>query len=497
MTALPVEEWAHESVTFSHLIRPVVAYVRDHGPVPVDRVHHLILSEAAGDLRDASPARDREQAAVLALNLMCVDIDAMTLTDGIVSIPAGTTRVTSALLGEREIPTAEQREAEREASQRRMKLREWVGKNLFATKWKNGIRQRTQDEVDWMVEQITNFGFVGPKIVRDAELGTIIDGGLRFRALDVMGIDPADHTTTMDFVNDMHRLAYVVAAHSSPGGKTNIPAPLRDAILRAVVPRGSSLLRVKAGKNFHDPTPDEWLDIMGRDFAKPVVREVKAKPRAKAEAEVVQRLTSTPTPESVAVVLPLDGTAEADRAVEDSILSVMRDDEWVKQLEIAKRLIASGADVADPGRAIRRMAETGGTLERRWTDGGGAEFRKRTIRVPGMERKPRRGKPQRKRRTADGRVTLPVEPTAAKDVAARYLVDLGTSRPGVQFAANDVDTFVTEFLQSEKTQRAAYLLYDEVRGTRSWLVDGEPWTIDVERKGTGKRKTVWLRAVRG
>lgn len=480
MSVHSVEEWAHQSITYRHLIRPVVSHVRDHGPVAVDRVRHVILHEAAGDLRDASPTRDRDDAAPIVLDFMCEDIDAMTLADGIVSIPAGTTRVTSALFGDREIPTAERREADREASQRRMRLREWVGKNLFATKWRNGIREHGQDEVDWMVEQITSYGYIGPKIVRDAELGSIIDGGLRFRALDVMGLDAAEHTVTMEFVNDMHRLAYVIAAHSLPGGKTRIPASLRDAILRSVVPRGTSLLRTKAGSGFHEPTPDEWLDITGRDHAAPVVREVKVKATVEP-----QPVSTVATDQPVPVV---DVTEQQGRDA-DFILSVIVDDEeWVTGPVLNERLVMQGIRIADTGRTLRKMAASGGPLEKRSAGGRGVEYRPRRIRVPVVGDGPRR-----KGRTADGRAILPDAPTTAKEAAVRFLVDEAKRSPNTVFPSKDVDGVVTRQLQSEKPQRGSYLLYDEVRGTRAWQVDGEPWTIEVDRI----KKAVWLRAVRG
>ena len=264
MLPLPVEGWAHSQVCYRHLIRPVVTFVRDHGPVAVERVTQFIANEAPGDLTFASPSRDRADAAVRTLNLLADDVDALVIAEGDVSVPVGVTVVHSTLFGGRKIPPAEEQTAQQQASRRQRTLREWVGRNLFATKWRHGIRQHRQPDIDWMADQIRTFGYVGPPIVTDAELGTIINGGLRAAALSQLGMAVADHSVTMTFQNDRHRLAYVLAAHATPG-KTRVPVSLRNAILTAILPRNAGLLRSK-GSDVVEPSDDEWLAITGNDF---------------------------------------------------------------------------------------------------------------------------------------------------------------------------------------------------------------------------------------
>jgi len=365
VSPLPVEGWAHSQVCYQHLIRPVVAFVRDRGPVGVDRVREFISAQAPGDLNFASPFRNRPDAAERALNLLADDIDALVIVDDQVFVPEDVTVVKSNMFGYREVPAAADLDAAREASRRQRTLREWVGKRLFATVWRDGIRSYKPTEIEWMAEQIRRFGYVGPKIVRDAELGTIIDGGLRAAALAALGLPLADHSVEIRFDNDLHRLAYVLAAHTSPvHKKTRVPTSLRAAILTKILPHGAGVLRDRHGKPT-EPTDEDWLAITGSDFGEPTPAPVAPAP-----------------PPPVAIPTPV-GTP--DKPVAEVVLDLMDPDEWVSYKDMGLRL--AGVGIVDPrfDRTMRDMVDDT-RLERR-TSAGSAEFRRRLIHIPAVTKK--------------------------------------------------------------------------------------------------------------
>lgn len=262
MHPLPVEGWVDDRIIYRNLIGSVVAYVRDHGPVPVEQVQYFLTPKATADLRHASPTNDVHDAALRVVNLMCDDIDVIDREGEKVFVPSDVLTATSKRFGPYLVPSAEDGEAAKEASRRRIALNDWVNRRLFATEWRNGIRDHKKPDIDWMVRQIEQFGYVGPPIVRDAETGGIIDGGLRAAALAQLGRSWNDYSVGMEFENDRHRLAYVLAAHTLPGGQTRLPRSLRDAILREVLPRS---LRPGNGVP-REPTDAEWLDMVGNDF---------------------------------------------------------------------------------------------------------------------------------------------------------------------------------------------------------------------------------------
>ena len=465
MSTLPVEGWEREQVTYSHLIRPVVAFVRDHGPVPVERIHDLILTTAAGDLSFASPTKNRLDAARLVLNLLVQDIDVLTVTDdGNISVSfPNLVEVTSERFGRREIPSASEIQAQQDKSRRQRTLREWATRGLFRSKWRNGIRKYTEDEILWMMNQIEQYGYVGPKIVKDEDTGAILDGALRTAALKRLGIPVDNHSITQTFANDMHRLAYILAANTVPNTRTRIPKPLRDAILREVVPYGSGMLKTPSGA-IAEPTPEDWLTITGKDFTVPE----SAKETAGAAPPV-----DTETNESMK-----DGTQR------ERILAVMNSEEWVENKVVVERLCNAGHPHTGVDRTIRKMVDAG-LLERRFI-GTTVEFRPRIIPIPESEP------------TIQGREKLPTELRTAQHIGLSILLEKAKETPDEWVSSAELTAMVSDRLNvgTKKTgtrNRAVFFLTDDARGTRMWDVDGEPWKVESKTEGKGK----WLRAVRG
>lgn len=473
----PEGDWAQRQVTYQHLIRPVVAFIRDHGPVPVERVFEFISASAAGDLRQASPTRDRAEAARLAFNLLVDDLDVINVAGDHASVPPDCTTVTSVMFGPREIPPRDELDAARDASRQARTLREWVGRNLFATKWRNGIRERTATEIDWMVSQFETFGYIGPKIVVDADLGTIINGGLRALALDKLGWPRDPHVETMRFANDLHRLAYVLAAHAEPG-KLRVPQSLRNAILTEILPRGAGLLRDSHNK-VREPTLDEWLAITGANFdadPEPVVIEPEPDPEPEPDEPVVVVPVSAPVVE----VVRRSPQAISDEAMADRILAVMDPDEWVEYNEVYRRLFEMGTTVSRIDRTMRDMARKNRLERRRHDEAGPVQYRPRLMQVPELQP------------VTEGRTVLPSDPRSAKDGAMHLLWVEAMKNPGQWIRAAVLDNKVTELLERNRLQRGAYLLGDRERGTRLWSIGGEPWRVETRDEDNA----TWLRAVK-
>jgi len=469
MLSLPVEKWELEQVTYQQLIQPVVAFVRDRGPVTAERVQQFISNEAAGDLNFASPTRNRAEAARLVLNLFSEDINVMVLADDIVSVPPDTTTIDSSRFGLRHIPPADTLAAELKASREKRSLREWVSKDLFATKWRNGIREYDSEEIAWMAEQIQQFGYVGPKIVRDAELGTIINGGLRAAALISLGMSVDKYSETMSFENDRHRLAYVLASHAIPGSRTRVPISLRNAILREVLPYRADILRSK-GRAILEPSLETWLNLTGNDFNLP--------PSAPRVA------LGQPAP-PVSEQKDVDGASEVDplfdeATLTDRILAAMDEEEWVGYDEMYKRLYAAGAGSSRIDDTMREMGKgRNSRLEKR--DNPTVAYRKRAIKIAPVA-------PSAK---AKSRVVLSLSPVRHNEHGMHILIDMATENPDQWLMASELDTMVANKLGIPEAS-SAYYLTNHRRGTSLWTLNGHPWRVEVKKEGRDN----WLRAVR-
>lgn len=229
----PVEGWVSEWASYDmHVIGAVVAFIRDHGPVDDDRVLTVIRRAGIGaDVRKASPLFDEQDGAQRILNLLCVDIAEIVRTpDGRLAVASDVTTVHSTSKGVKLVPSADAKAADAARARHTEHLRRWVFKSPFATDWRDGIRRWDDEAIFTMAERISAFGYCGPAIVCDQN-GVIIDGHLRDAALTLLGIDPALHTETRVFMNDMHRLAYVIAVHQQHG---HFPSDLRKAIVKYV-----------------------------------------------------------------------------------------------------------------------------------------------------------------------------------------------------------------------------------------------------------------------
>jgi hypothetical protein len=220
----------------------VIALIRDHGPVGVPTALATIKNVAVGgDVAKASPAVDAIEGARLILNLVLADFPQIQF-DGdryrLAEFTEGVGAVTGVTIV---VPPGDVRAAAQARSNRIFQLRAWVKRRPFANDWRDGIRTRTHDEVDWMIDQLNNVGYIGPQIVKDQD-GVIIDGNLRAAALIRLGQNPDDFSSTRPFLSDMERLGYVIAAHASPGGRADVPVALRDAI-SSYIGKGNGMAR--------------------------------------------------------------------------------------------------------------------------------------------------------------------------------------------------------------------------------------------------------------
>lgn len=442
MDSLPTPGWESEQITYQHLIRPVVAFVRDHGPVPVARVCEHIAVEAAGDLNFASPTKNRHDAARRVFNLLVQDIDALTVTDGTASVPLDLTAVNSALFGRREVPSSEELVAAREASRRRRLLREWSTRGLFYGKWNNGIRQYSDAEIEWMADQIRTYGYVGSDIVRDADTKAILDGGLRAAALRLLDIPIEQHSRVLTFTNDLHRLAYILAVHTIPGSKTRVPISLRDAILKEVLPRGEGILRTDGGR-IMEPSAEDWLAITDKDFSD----------------------ASTPR------VVP----EESAETIRDQILSVIDPGDGLSYEEFHDRLRGSidEARWMSYHREIRDMAAEG-IFWRRRVD------RKAVFHRPGPSAK-------------HPILPAPMQPieASAQQVGMEILVQEAHIDSERWIDGAELDDMVTNRMGGKK-KRSAYMLTAKKRSAMLHEIDGTLWRVESKKEG---RRTC-LRAIR-
>lgn len=449
LTSLPVPGWESEQVTYQHLIRPVVAFVRDHGPVPVARVCDYIDTTAAGDLNFASPTKDRRDAARRTLNLLVQDLDVLVVTDDVISAPSDLTVVHSAQFGSREIRSQDVLDAEREASRRQRILREWASRGLFHGKWHNGIRRYSTSEVEWMAEQIRQYGYVGPKIVQDAETGAILNGGLRAAALELLDMPVGDHSETLTFANDLHRLAFILAAHTVPGGKTRVPHSLRDAILKDILPRGEGVLRTKDGRLI-EPSPEDWLAITGGDFA--------------------ERAVPASTPE---------GAVAGEKSTKSEQIQSVMGDEWCGYDPVIKRIADLGYSTTRIERTMRDMAAEGLLYSRDM--GGRVEFRRRL--GPVSHKEPVIA------------VTPPLKGQAPKGGAPKVGMDILVQEalvdPERWVEGWDLDDRVTHVMGGPK-KRAANQLMRNDRGPITFFVHEERWRPESKKEGS----RTWLRAVK-
>ena len=262
-TALPVEGWAETWASYrSQIVGTVVAFIRDHGPVSDDHVL-LIIRRAGigGDVGKASPTFDPADGARRILNLLEADVDAVTRTDdGLLYVAPAVTTVVSKIRGLIVVPSADAKALDAAKARHTEQLRRWMFQSPFATDWRDGIRKHTEEDVIAMAEMIKARGYCGPPIVCDQN-GVIINGHLRSRALELLDIDVNLHTEVRLFINDLHRLAYVIAVHQQAG---HFPTDLRKAII-AYVNRAAA----RSGEKV--VWPDDIPVICGTELSMPLV----------------------------------------------------------------------------------------------------------------------------------------------------------------------------------------------------------------------------------
>ncbi|HEY9377831.1 MAG TPA: hypothetical protein VIQ02_12140 [Jiangellaceae bacterium] len=278
---LPVEGWARTWSSYrAHIVRSVVALMRDHGPVDAARVHAEIRRVATGgDVVKASPTRNRTEGAALILNLLISDIDVIRRTDdGLFVVDADVREARSAMFDQTfPVPTADEAVVAQARLRRETQLRRWLTLRPFDNEWKDGLRVHDEADVIALADEIELIGYCGPLIVKDQN-GLTIDGHLREQALSKLGRDPARYSQTIVFRSDLHRLAYIYAVHRG----TKAWPTVRKAIEK-VVRKGRARARDEGDIRW----PDDLHGMFGNQDT-PAAGEVRLEPAPPISASPVQ-----------------------------------------------------------------------------------------------------------------------------------------------------------------------------------------------------------------
>ena len=255
---LPVEGWAQKWTSYrSHIVRAVVALMRDHGPVDAKRVCSEIKRVGTGgDVAKASPDHHVHDGAQRILNLLLTDLEVITVTDdGRYVVDPLVREARSAMFDQTfPVPSADEADEQRARFARETQLRRWVSLHPFQGEWRDGLRVHDEADVIALADEMAAIGYVGDPIVRD-QFGVTINGHLREQALRKLGRDPDRYAQVVHFRSDLHRLAYIYAAHRNAKG---FPPALRKA-MEKMIRKG----RARARDQGEIVWPDDLRGIFG------------------------------------------------------------------------------------------------------------------------------------------------------------------------------------------------------------------------------------------